>query len=392
MIAGDVYYFGKVRKGYGEGDTSNKLTIIVQAYESAGFSGVAEGQYQISYTCNTNSISWTTNLITTNIVAGLTNVVTNSFVGANIDSNTNNVGTPMKGAYRLMGLGNKTYHVRAFIDMNNNRRLDAFEPLGFAKARGDDYRPMDIDLSGAGGVAASGVRVVIRDRDTDDDQLADGWEWMYYGTLGKGPYDTGVTNQTYWGSTNMTLLRCYEVDPFDVDPTAANGDTDGDGVSDFDEVCYNNRVAGTAPDVSHYDPYDPVANPRGTDLNPMKWDTDGDGLSDGYELAHGLNPIDPDGDADGDGIRDVDEILVTRTSPLVAAETLRVTKVAVVTPGTGLVSVKWAGRAGATYQVQYSDNLRTWQDCTNGLRAGEGEQVYVDEAPATVKFYRVMAK
>ena len=61
-------------------------------------------------------------------------------------------------------------------------------------------------------------------------------------------------------------------------------DSDGDGVSDGDEV-----------NVYH-------SNPHGTD-------TDGDGMPDGYEVAHGLDPQHDDGqlDSDEDGLTNAEE-------------------------------------------------------------------------------------
>jgi hypothetical protein len=98
-----------------------------------------------------------------------------------------------------------------------------------------------------------------------------------------------------------------------------NADTDGDGLSDGDEV-----------------------NVHGTD--PLLKDTDGDGLPDGWEVDNGLNPLsasgddgadgDPDDDGltnlqeyqrgtkprkrdtDGDGLSDGDEVNVHNTNPL----------------------------------------------------------------------------
>lgn len=353
-IAGDVYYFGKVRNGYGPGQT-NKLTVIVQAFESPGFSGIADGQVQVSYTCSTNAP------------------------------------TPDKGDYRLRGLGNKVYYVRAFIDINGNRTLDPWEPMGFAMDGGiaTAYEPLAVSLAGSAGVEKSDIRIVIRDRDTDDDQLADGWEYMYYGTLARGAYDTGVSNMTYWGPTNITLIRAYEIDPLDVDPTMS--DTDGDGVSDFDEICYSDRMAGTPPDVNHYDPYDPAVNPLGTDLNPMKWDTDGDGLSDGYELAHGLNPLDPD--TDGDGTGDMAAVMASGVSVASVPGVLKVTQIAAVPPEVGSFSLRWTGQVGMAYQVQCSKDLKSWSDAPNGQRYGVGQFEYVDTtADEQARFFRIVVK
>ena len=65
----------------------------------------------------------------------------------------------------------------------------------------------------------------------------------------------------------------------------ATADTDGDGLSDAEEI-----------------------NTYGTD--PLKADTDGDGLLDGYEVANGFDPLVNDGvqDADSDGISNAAEV------------------------------------------------------------------------------------
>ena len=64
-------------------------------------------------------------------------------------------------------------------------------------------------------------------------------------------------------------------------------DTDGDGMSDYEEVYYDGNGG--------YDPYHPIDNPDGTDLNALVEDTDGDGRTDGYENSFPvfLDPLDP---------------------------------------------------------------------------------------------------
>ncbi len=66
-------------------------------------------------------------------------------------------------------------------------------------------------------------------------------------------------------------------------------DSDGDGLSDWDEVF----VYGT---------------------DPADADSDNDGMPDGWEVAHGLNPLSNDaaGDSDGDGVSNLDEYLQGR--------------------------------------------------------------------------------
>ena len=72
--------------------------------------------------------------------------------------------------------------------------------------------------------------------------------------------------------------------------TLSNTDSDGDGLSDWDEI----HTHGTDPNNS---------------------DTDGDGLSDGAEVnTHGTDPLDTD--SDDDGLSDGDEVNTHNTDPL----------------------------------------------------------------------------
>ena len=62
-------------------------------------------------------------------------------------------------------------------------------------------------------------------------------------------------------------------------------DSDFDGVTDFNEVCYDGNSSSFNP---------------ATDINPLSIDTDSDGMSDGWELYWGLDPIADDGANDND--------------------------------------------------------------------------------------------
>ncbi|MDI6774057.1 MAG: matrixin family metalloprotease [Verrucomicrobiota bacterium] len=298
MIDGDVRYFGKVSRGYG--DPQSNLVIVVQSFMSQGFSGNPDGQVQIVYVCDPNSPS------------------------------------PLKGSYRIMGLHNGRHYVRAFIDMNANRKLDRFEPYGFAKdsVTDTDYVPRMVNLSGQGGVAATDIDIVIRDRDTDDDQLPDGWEWQYFGTLAYGAHD---------------------------DP-----DNDlADNLQEYMDTLYDS------------DPSDP--------------DTDDDGLLDGQELALGLSTHNPD--TDRDGVSDGIEVLRTKTDPLDAADYLNINAVEMLAvPFDGVsFTLRWVGKDGVLYGVQYSDDLSSWQSVTN-IWTGAGVHEYRDPQSPTCpkRYYRVI--
>jgi len=325
MITGDVYYFGKTARGYGPGLT-NDLRIIVQSFTSAGFSGRPDSQVEFGYVCNTNNPA------------------------------------TRKGAYKLMGLHTGVHYVRAFLDLNGNRALDFFEPYGFAVQYQTDweYQPRSIHLTGSGSVAVNDVRIVIRDRDTDDDGLPDGWEYSALGgTLG---YDAGQDPDGD-GASN---LQEYEDTWIDSDPLKY--DTDGDGVSDGDEL----RL-GLLTHVA---------------------DTDGDGIADGVEVALGLDARNALGDYDGDGIIDAVEILRTKTDPRSGADVLRFIKVMPCDPSAPEVfRLEWDGKPGVAYQVQFSADLRTWLNVPNGRMTGAGVGLsHTERNPGTggLRFYRVI--
>jgi archaellum component FlaF (FlaF/FlaG flagellin family) len=136
------------------------------------------------------------------------------------------------------------------------------------------------------------------------------------------------------------LTDSDEVDFYNTDPL--NWDTDGDGLSDGDEV----NIYGTDPlnpDTDGDQVLDGSEVQFGTDpLNKEKYpDDDGDGIPNDWELANGLDPNNPDDasldndndgltnleeynygtdpndiDTDKDGLKDGEEVKVYNTNPL----------------------------------------------------------------------------
>jgi len=110
----------------------------------------------------------------------------------------------------------------------------------------------------AGAYTVDAIEAASFRPDSDDDGLPDTWELQY----GLNPLDPNGAN-------------------------GANGDPDGDGLPNIDEL-----AVGTNPRVA---------------------DSDGDGLPDGWEVQYGLNPLDPNGadgasgDPDGDGLSNEQE-------------------------------------------------------------------------------------
>lgn len=113
------------------------------------------------------------------------------------------------------------------------------------------------------------------DDDDDGDGVTDLWE-LYFGTDplvsdfeslpdtdGDGEPDGDPANSEIWMDT----------------------DDDNDRIADADEIGYDG--------IPGYNPYHPVANPDGTDMDSSRSDTDGDGYSDFIEFRFNGNPVDP---------------------------------------------------------------------------------------------------
>ena len=162
-----------------------------------------------------------------------------------------------------------------------------------------------------------------------DETLEGDWRWVtgepFVYALWKDGEPLNDGNEDYaeyskngghkWNDANASLYRPYlmEIDA-PLDP--CNPDSDGDGISDGEEIAKG--------------------------MNPLSLDSDGDGLSDAYEMAHGLNggiadsdfdglndrdeimlgtdPLNPD--TDGDGLLDGEEHFITLTSPLGTTSTV----------------------------------------------------------------------
>ena len=147
-----------------------------------------------------------------------------------------------------------------------------------------------------GEIADEFARLSTVDDDTDEDDLSDALENLYFGNLdqtadGDPDGDTLTNLQEQERNTNMNV-----------------GDTDGDGY--LDDVETNTGIwvglgdTGTNPLIADGDGDglpDGVETNSGvftdithTGTDPLDPDSDDDDFSDGYEAANGSNPVDPD--------------------------------------------------------------------------------------------------
>ena len=114
------------------------------------------------------------------------------------------------------------------------------------------------------------------------------------------------------------LIEGWTVYPYTSNPR--NKDSDADGILDGVEIAYhlNPMVPDEGVGDSDHDGLQDFEEAfYGTDKHDA--DSDDDGLSDGLEIDYGLNPLlDNRGlDSDKDGVNDIDEIFLYGTNPLV---------------------------------------------------------------------------
>ncbi|MCK4355242.1 hypothetical protein KAW43_02785 [Candidatus Parcubacteria bacterium] len=130
--------------------------------------------------------------------------------------------------------------------------------------------------------------------DTDGDGLSDGDEMSEYHT---NPTEKDTDND---GLTDYQEIKIYHTNP-------QKPDTDGDGILDGKEIRSGSNALSGDRDKDGL--LDEIEKKIGTNIN--KKDTDGDGMTDGDEWKRGLNPLKPGAvlsDTDKDGLKDLDEI------------------------------------------------------------------------------------
>jgi outer membrane protein OmpA-like peptidoglycan-associated protein len=135
--------------------------------------------------------------------------------------------------------------------------------------------------------------------------------------LGTDYYQTGRVGVSFsFGSSpdddndGDLLTNGYEA-RIGTDPNKA--DSDGDGLTDFEEVTkYNTKPLKADSDDDGLPDGDEVMKYH---TDPLKTDTDGDGLTDGAEVSqYQTNPL--KADTDGEGLSDGDEVLKYLTNPI----------------------------------------------------------------------------
>jgi len=220
--------------------------------------------------------------------------------------------------YVFGGLGvldwNPTYQDGSALPLNDGTSYEKRKvviPLGFGY---ELYLTDDLVFNGRGTIRLAGtgwldgydarskelngipVAKVDNPDDGDDMLLTFGAGFSYY-VFGNADYDEdGLTNSTE---------RDLGTDP-------ENPDTDGDGLTDGDEVRkYYTDPKKSDTDGDNLTDYAEVFDHK---TSPKSPDTDGDALHDGEEITRKTDPLQPD--TDSDGLIDGDEVSKYKTNPI----------------------------------------------------------------------------
>ena len=259
------------------------------------------------------------------------------------------------GTYQLRGLPLGDTYVRAYHDQNGNGELDVGEAWTILKGAPDDFKTLTWTAAHVrrgktprGGLSLvsavspyasyysalnvnlkairdySGNNMVLHDADSDADGLPDVWELFYVGNLTAmnqysdldkdGLQDTAEylanTNPTKADSDGDGLSDADEVNKYGTNPNDA--DSDGDGLTDQEEIqSYGTDPLAVDSDGDGLSDADEVKGTAGYVTDPLAGDTDGDGMDDGDEIANGYDPTDAaDGalDDDNDGLTNAEEL------------------------------------------------------------------------------------
>ncbi len=250
-IRGDLVYFGKV----------TNANFVVQAFKSRDFSLKPVAQARVINTASAGQ--WPTNRM----------------------------------SYLLRGLPAGTYYVRAFLDQNNDTIKNSWESSGFF--RENFYLPKGVSVP----PGRTKMDILIGFADTDNDGIADDWEYQYWGNLttaGAG----SVRGYTDSNNDGLNDYESYALTPMNVSPVALYS-MGADGVPIRVKTVY-----GLPVDAEYY-----------FDVSSLRFDAQGRAVMRWYALPGGTKS----GGTSGRGSQTKDGVEVR-------------------------------------YQVQYSDRLNQWSD------------------------------
>jgi hypothetical protein len=191
-------------------------------------------------------------------------------------------------------------------------------------------------------------------------------DFASYDVLAADMVATGPMTSYMDPTANVATGRRFYRIEVDDSVVASVADSDGDGVTDADEIAVGS--------------------------DPGRYDTDRDGIGDGEEILV-LNSSPVKTDTDGDGSSDWAE-LVAGTNPANPSSVLAIT--AIERDAAGNVVLRWAGVAGRTYRVLRSatPGFESYEVLANAWPGNAPVTAFIDSGggAAEGRFYRVVVE
>ncbi len=200
-----------------------------------------------------------------------------------------------------ISIGGAFTSTSALNNYDNGSALDNYYNIGVGLTFTGEGCSSDRDNDGLGKCEEEELGTSPRNPDTDGDGLTDGEEVRVYKT------NPLLADTDLDGLSDFDEVKKYKTDPL-------KSDTDGDNLNDGEEVLkYKTDPLDTDTDKDGLKDGQEVIKYQ---TDPSKADTDGDGLNDGAEILTNLtNPLNKD--TDGDELSDYDEVVTYKTNPLV---------------------------------------------------------------------------
>ena len=277
-------------------------------------------------------------------------------------------------SFVMNGLQNARYYMLAFIDLNNNHLPDEWEPQGIARNASGDHYEFRADSYAIGSFDLSNVHdiedisILIRDRDTNDNNLSDGKEVE----MGATPPPSNMVLADNDVNADADGDGVSLIEEYGHGSDAFNSDSDGDGLSDGEEVAIGSSLINTDSDNDTLlDGYE-VAT---MGLSPVNSDDDNDGVPTAIEVAWGntggvgvysvgsdMNPGSPD--SDGDNVGDLMEI-AAGSSPVDGSDSSAISITTIALGMTGEPVIEWNTHSNIKsvdikYVLERSFNLVDW--------------------------------
>ena len=217
----------------------------------------------------------------------------------------------------LINNGVFTVHFQGLAVNSNSSVVENYGTLNIKDLlRNESHAVIDnsgrINVTGTGVIENEAAAVIFNGGGATIELTAPNSLIVNYGSIGSpGKIENNGTVVNWYlicrGVINGNIVE-------QVPPIQCDGDSDGDGLSNWEELAvYGTDVFHADSDSDGLSDGDEV-NDHGTD--PLNPDTDGDGLSDGDEVDfYGTDPL--DADSDDDGLSDGDEV-THGTGPWVA--------------------------------------------------------------------------